>query len=170
MAFSFPVRFMSTEWHWNKGRQSGHHICIARNLGRWSRMEGKHPTFAGVCACHRRIPHNCYMVIQVLFIKFHTELCSLKILMTKHLKLLIFCHSFIWNMSLSNTSQSIKHCRNSNALPYRGAEWTEKCPRTIIYCTSIKDVSEMYSYVTKELPFTSTLLEMFHSETPLTKK
>lgn len=62
MAFSFPVRFMSTEWHWNKGRQSGHHICIARNLGRWSRMEGKHRKFAGVCACHRRIPHNCYMV------------------------------------------------------------------------------------------------------------
>lgn len=91
MACSFPVRFVSTEWHWNKGGQSWHHICIARNLGRWSRMEGKHPNFAGVCACLRRIPHNCYMVclikIQVLFIKFHTELCSLKILMTKPQKI-----------------------------------------------------------------------------------
>lgn len=36
------------------------------------------------------------------------------------------------------------------------SELKEKCPRTIMYCTSIKDVSEMYSYVTKELPFTST--------------
>lgn len=50
------------------------------------------------------------------------------------------------------------------------SELKEKFPRTIIYCTSIKDVSEIYSYVTKELPFTSTLLEMFHSETPQTKK
>lgn len=50
------------------------------------------------------------------------------------------------------------------------SELKEKFPRTIIYCTSIKDVSEIYSYVTKELIFSSNVLEMFHSETPLTKK
>lgn len=46
----------------------------------------------------------------------------------------------------------------------------EKFPRTIIYCTSIKDVSDIYSYVTQELPFASNLLEMFHSETPRSRK
>lgn len=130
MAFSFPVRFMSTEWHWNKGRQSGHHICIARNLGRWSRMEGKHPKFADVCACHRRIPHNCYMVClikntgiiyQVPYWTMFSEDTDDKTPQTINFLSLIYLEHVI-----VKTSQSIKHCRNSNALAYRGAEWTER--------------------------------------------
>lgn len=38
-------------------------------------------------------------------------------------------------------------------------------PRTILYCTSIKDASNIYSYIITELPQCSEV-QMFHSETP----
>ena len=38
-------------------------------------------------------------------------------------------------------------------------------PRTILYCTSIKDASNIYSYINAELPLCNEV-QMFHSETP----
>ena len=38
-------------------------------------------------------------------------------------------------------------------------------PRTILYCTSIKDASNIYSYIHAELPLCNEV-QMFHSETP----
>ncbi|XP_062586322.1 putative ATP-dependent DNA helicase Q1 [Saccostrea cucullata] len=44
-------------------------------------------------------------------------------------------------------------------------------PKTLLYCTSINDVSKLYTYLIKELDSSShSHIEMFHSETPLTKK
>ncbi|OWF47688.1 ATP-dependent DNA helicase tlh2 [Mizuhopecten yessoensis] len=42
-------------------------------------------------------------------------------------------------------------------------------PRTILYCHSIKDASNIYSYLKTELP-ECDMLDMFHSETPEEKK
>lgn len=39
-------------------------------------------------------------------------------------------------------------------------------PKTVIYCTSIRDVSRIYSYLTSEVPESVTYCDMFHSETP----
>ncbi|XP_061194372.1 bifunctional 3'-5' exonuclease/ATP-dependent helicase WRN-like [Saccostrea echinata] len=43
-------------------------------------------------------------------------------------------------------------------------------PRTIIYCTSIRDVSKLYHYLTSEVPDCVSFCDMFHSETPDSKK
>ncbi|XP_048739616.1 ATP-dependent DNA helicase RecQ-like [Ostrea edulis] len=43
-------------------------------------------------------------------------------------------------------------------------------PKTLLYCSSINDVSKLYTYLIKELDGTSPLIEMFHSETPIGKK
>jgi superfamily II DNA helicase RecQ len=46
----------------------------------------------------------------------------------------------------------------------------DSLPRTIIYCTSIRDVSKLYNYLTSEVPSCLSYCDMFHSETPDTKK
>ena len=38
-------------------------------------------------------------------------------------------------------------------------------PRTIVYCSSIKDASNVYAYIIAELPDCS-VVHMYHSETP----
>ncbi|KAK3107695.1 hypothetical protein FSP39_020128 [Pinctada imbricata] len=43
-------------------------------------------------------------------------------------------------------------------------------PKTLLYCTSINDCSKLYSYLSSELESQSELIEMYHSETPPTKK
>ncbi|KAK3107439.1 hypothetical protein FSP39_014645 [Pinctada imbricata] len=43
-------------------------------------------------------------------------------------------------------------------------------PKTLLYCTSINDCSKLYSYLLSELESQSELIEMYHSETPPTKK
>lgn len=44
-------------------------------------------------------------------------------------------------------------------------------PKSLLYCSSINDVSKLYTYLMKELDATShSLIEMFHSETPTAKK
>lgn len=45
-------------------------------------------------------------------------------------------------------------------------------PKTLLYCYSINDVSKLYSYFSKELDEETfgSLIDMFHSETPPSKK
>ncbi|XP_053388901.1 bifunctional 3'-5' exonuclease/ATP-dependent helicase WRN-like [Mercenaria mercenaria] len=43
-------------------------------------------------------------------------------------------------------------------------------PRTLIYCSSIKDVSLIYNYLTSEAINTLTFIGMYHSETPSKNK
>ncbi|XP_048747213.2 probable ATP-dependent DNA helicase RecS [Ostrea edulis] len=45
----------------------------------------------------------------------------------------------------------------------------EKLPRCILFCKSIKDASNMYTYIVTEIP-NCTVVEMFHSETPKENK
>jgi superfamily II DNA helicase RecQ len=43
-------------------------------------------------------------------------------------------------------------------------------PRTVIYCNSIQDVSNLYFYLTTESEELKNMIEMYHSETPAEKK
>ena len=43
-------------------------------------------------------------------------------------------------------------------------------PRTIIYTNTIKQLSDLYTYLNDEVPDCMTMIEMFHSETPQQKK
>lgn len=43
-------------------------------------------------------------------------------------------------------------------------------PRTVIYCNSIQDVSNLYFYLTTESEELKNMIEMYHSETLAEKK
>ncbi|KAK6168271.1 hypothetical protein SNE40_022132 [Patella caerulea] len=45
-------------------------------------------------------------------------------------------------------------------------ELKDTFPRTIIYCTSIKDTCNIFTYLATELPVLHDLFDMYHSETP----
>ncbi|XP_056013609.1 ATP-dependent DNA helicase Q1-like [Ostrea edulis] len=49
-------------------------------------------------------------------------------------------------------------------------KYKDRFPRTLIYCNSIKDVSQIYNYVVEEVPICKPFVDMFHSETTSEKK
>lgn len=49
-------------------------------------------------------------------------------------------------------------------------KYGDQFPRTLIYCNSIKDVSQIYNYVVEEVPGCKAYVDMFHSETTSEKK
>ncbi|VDH97829.1 Hypothetical predicted protein [Mytilus galloprovincialis] len=46
----------------------------------------------------------------------------------------------------------------------------ENFPKTLIYCTSIIDVSKMYKYISNELPSYIGYIDMYHSESTTSRK
>lgn len=82
-------------------------------------------------------------------------------------------------ISMSPNRENIKYtvCRTENTID-SALFWLvealnaqkENIPRMIIYCNSIKDVGNVYNFLSGEVESSSSLIDMFHSETPDDKK